>query len=172
MALGMKTGWTDQVARLPGPPRRMIPQDLPAVAALERRVYSFPWTEGNFADSLAAGHLGFTLADAQGTLQAYAVLMRVLEETHLLNLAVDLGVQGRGVGRSLLRWLMAHEAGSGQLSMLLEVRPSNAAGLHLYASEGFVEIGRRKGYYPAARGREDAVVMRHVLDPAVPEPQP
>ncbi len=151
-------------------PRPMTPQDLAAVAALERRVYSFPWTEGNFADSLSAGHLAFSVCDVAGDLLAYSILMRVMEETHLLNLAVDQQIQGRGLGRRLLRWLMAHETQAGQRSILLEVRPSNVSALHLYASEGFVEIGRRKGYYPAIRGREDAVVMRHVLEPDGLEP--
>ena len=155
--------------RFTGAPASMSTDDVIEVAALERRVYSFPWTEGNFADSLAAGHVAFTLRDVVGSLLAYAVLMRVMEETHLLNLAVDQPAQGKGLGRRLLRWLLAHEARHGQRSMLLEVRPSNTAALQLYSSEGFVEIGRRKGYYPAARGREDAVVMRHVLDPEAGE---
>jgi ribosomal-protein-alanine N-acetyltransferase len=154
---------------LTGVPARMSTDDLAEVVALERRVYSFPWTQGNFADSLAAGHVAFTLRDESGSLLAYAVLMRVMEETHLLNLAVDQPAQGRGLGRCLLNWLMAHEAHYGQRSMLLEVRPSNVPAIKLYGSVGFVEIGRRKGYYPAAQGREDALVMRHVLDPQARE---
>ena len=46
-------------------------------------------------------------------------------------------------------------------SILLEVRPSNERALDVYRRHGYVQIGRRKGYYPAgAAGREDAIVMR------------
>ena len=51
----------------------------------------------------------------------------------------------------------------GGTRMFLEVRPSNVAGRALYADAGFREIGIRRGYYPAAQGREDAVVMESAL---------
>ena len=47
--------------------------------------------------------------------------------------------------------------------MLLEVRPSNPAAIRLYDRYGFQRIGVRRGYYPAAEGREDAIVMRVTL---------
>ena len=50
------------------------------------------------------------------------------------------------------------------VQVLLEVRESNDAAYRLYRQEGFREIGRRKGYYPAASGREDARVMALSLD--------
>ena len=51
----------------------------------------------------------------------------------------------------------------GAVTMLLEVRPSNAKALALYENYGFQVIGRRKAYYPAAEGREDALVLRREL---------
>ena len=56
------------------------------------------------------------------------------------------------------RWHMADR-------VFLEVRPSNPGAQALYASEGFIEIGRRPRYYPAADGREDAIVMAFELVP-------
>ena len=47
--------------------------------------------------------------------------------------------------------------------MLLEVRPSNTAAINCYNAAGFNEIGSRKDYYPAANGREDALLFaRHI----------
>ena len=136
----------------------MTAADLDAVAEVERRVYPFPWTRGNFADSLAAGH-GAWLAQEGGTMTAYAVTMQVLDEAHLLNLTVLPELQRRGRGTAMLGHLfrLAREASARR--MLLEVRPGNASGQALYRRRGFVEIGRRRGYYPAPGGREDAIVM-------------
>ena len=63
----------------------------------------------------------------------------------------------------ILDWLAEGARTRGACDFYLEVRPSNAAALRLYARSGFVEIGRRRGYYPAADGREDAIVMRRTL---------
>ena len=67
--------------------------------------------------------------------------------------------QRQGLGGKLLEHLMNIARGHGATRLFLEVRPSNAAGLALYQRHGFIGIGRRKGYYPAAAGREDAIVM-------------
>lgn len=58
----------------------------------------------------------------------------------------------------------ARARAEGMVQVLLEVRESNDAAYRLYRQEGFREIGRRKGYYPAASGREDARVMALSLD--------
>ena len=50
--------------------------------------------------------------------------------------------------------------------IFLEVRPTNPGAIALYHSEGFNEIGRRPNYYPAKKGREDAIVMGRELLPA------
>ncbi|KAB2962794.1 MAG: ribosomal-protein-alanine N-acetyltransferase [Zoogloea sp.] len=137
----------------------MQPQDLEWVAGQDTLLYPFPWSTGNFADSMEAGY-GCWLMREQGVPVGYAVLMMVIDEAHILNISVAQACQGRGLGRRLLDHLaqVAWRAGARQL--LLEVRPSNTAALALYAKSGFEVIGRRKGYYPAPDGREDAIVMR------------
>jgi ribosomal-protein-alanine N-acetyltransferase len=47
----------------------------------------------------------------------------------------------------------------GASRMYLEVRPSNAPALRLYHRTGYVQIGRRRDYYPDVDGREDALVL-------------
>lgn len=140
----------------------MQPDDLDDIDALERTLYDFPWTRGNFADSLKAGH-GAVVARVQGQVLAYAVVMQAVDEAHLLNLSVAQPFQGRGVGRTLLEHLCDGARRSGAVRMFLEVRPSNVAGLALYRAAYFQAIGRRRGYYPARVGREDAIVMTRDL---------
>ena len=132
-----------------------------AVVDIERRAYPHPWSRGNFENSLKAGHIGLTLRDAAGALNSYAILMPVVDEMHLLNLTVEPELQRRGLGRLMLNVALAVSHEHRLPDMLLEVRPSNTAALALYHATGFVEIGRRRAYYPADDGgREDALVLR------------
>jgi [ribosomal protein S18]-alanine N-acetyltransferase len=136
----------------------MAESDLDAVLAIEREIYAFPWTRGNFRDSLRAGYSCWS-ARADGELIAYAVMMLAAGEAHLLNLSVAARRQRRGHGRALLAHLVAVARGHGARVLFLEVRPSNEAGKRLYSGFGFEQIGARRGYYPAQSGREDALVF-------------
>jgi ribosomal-protein-alanine N-acetyltransferase len=99
--------------------------------------------------------------DADGELAGYYLLMYALDEAHLLDVAVAGKRQRQGLGRRLLYQIGARALGQGMESILLEVRPSNERALEVYRRHGYVQIGRRKGYYPAGpAGREDAIVMR------------
>lgn len=149
------------MSAVPAETFEMLPMqesDLEEVAAAEQSLYAFPWTRRNFRDSLVAGYSAWVARD-HGWLAAYAVMMMVLDETHLLNISVLAHWQGKGYGRHLLERLCATARGSGAMRMYLEVRPSNAVAMSLYRSFGFVTIGVRRGYYPARCGREDAVIM-------------
>lgn len=135
--------------------------DLDQVFALEQSVYPHPWSMANFEDSLNSNYEAWVLRDRNGDLLGYFLLMAVVDEAHLLNVAVSAQKQGQGLGRFLLNQAVACARGLGMESVLLEVRPSNTRALQIYERYGFKQIGRRKGYYPAADGqREDAIVMR------------
>lgn len=135
--------------------------DLGEVASTETLLYDFPWSRGNFADSLAAGYDAWLFeSDPAAQLIGYAIVMWLPEEVHLLNLSVHPDWQSRGHGTAMLRWLLDDATRRGARSMLLEVRPSNEVARRLYAREGFRTIGLRKRYYPApGQTREDAIVM-------------
>lgn len=153
----MKPAW--DLARLVYEP--MAESDLDEVLALENSVYPHPWSRVNFIDSLGSGYQAWVLRDQNRHLLGYFLLMPVVDEAHLLNVAVSAEMQGRGLGRFLLEQLLACARGLSMESVLLEVRPSNTRALEIYQRYGFAQIGRRKGYYPAAdRQREDAIVMR------------
>ncbi|GIX32824.1 MAG: ribosomal-protein-alanine acetyltransferase [Lysobacterales bacterium] len=145
----------------------MRESDVPAVAEIERRAYAFPWRETTFRDCLRVGHRCFVI-ELDGMIVGYGLFSLVFEECHLLNLCIDPDYQGRGLGRLLLRRLCRIASGGGAERVYLEVRPSNEVALGLYRSEGFREIGRRPRYYPAAEGREDAIVMEKRLKPERP----
>lgn len=147
-----------QVEMLP-----MNASDLDEIVAIETLVYPFPWSRGNFADSLAAGYSAW-VCRVGGELIGYVVVMMAVDEAHLLNISVAVAHQGRGFGARLLRHAMQVARRLGGRTLLLEVRPSNTAALDLYKHFGFVRIGVRKAYYPAREGREDALVLVHSLD--------
>jgi len=141
----------------------MTTADLDEVVRAEAEIYPYPWTQGNFADSLRSGYSCWVLRDADGVLQAYGIVMLALDEAHLLNLSVAREHQRRGLGWRTLEWIADVSRGHGARTMLLEVRPSNPAAIRLYDRYGFQRIGVRRGYYPAIDGREDAIVMRVTL---------
>lgn len=138
--------------------RPMREADLDAVMEVERRAYPFPWTAGIFRDCLRADYPAWVLHE-DGRIVGYGVISVAAEEAHVLNVCVDPRLQGRGLGRHLLRALLRLARGHGARRMFLEVRPSNPGAIALYHDEGFNEIGRRPRYYPARDGREDAIVM-------------
>lgn len=146
--------------------RTMQVADLDAVMAIEVARYSFPWTRGNFIDSLAAGYRARVWTEAGGRIVGYCVALPGAGEMHLLNLTVAAPVQGRGLARAMLDDLVQAARARGDADLWLEVRASNERARSLYQRHGFQEVGVRRGYYPAAHGqREDAIVMRAALHP-------
>jgi len=139
--------------------RAMLSADLVAVVNVETRVYSHPWSRGNFIDSLAAGYIAEMLDSRDAGVVGYFVAMPGVDELHLLNITVAPEWQGRGHGSALLDAVQAHAAERSLATLWLEVRKSNQRARALYRRRGFAEVGLRRGYYPAASGREDAVVM-------------
>ncbi len=142
--------------------RPMRPADLDQVMELEPVLYAHPWTRGNFSDSLAAGYSCWVV-ECANALAGYGVLMIGVREAHLLNLSVAIPWQRRGFGRMLLEHFVRVARSSDAAQMFLEVRPSNNAARRLYIQFGFRDITLRRGYYPAGRGREDAILMGMAL---------
>lgn len=158
--------------------RALTVADLDAVMCIEVQAYPFPWTRGNFLDSLAAGYwtqglfgpAEQALPGAPPTLLAYAWALPGVDEVHLLNLTVAPWAQRRGHARSLLDRLVDWARAEGAEQLWLEVRPSNLTAIALYRAHGFQTVGLRPGYYPAAQGqREDATVMVLALPPGLPD---
>lgn len=154
--------------------RAMRPDDVDTLALLEGRVEESPWSAGNFLDSLNTGHLCLVVqsasAPSEAGLAAWAAASLVLDESELLIIGTAPSMQRQGIGRALLTELEAELARRGASSLYLEVRESNIPARRLYEHNGFVVVGRRRGYYRHLNGREDALLMRRELPGASKAP--
>ncbi len=132
--------------------------DVAAVMEIELRAYEFPWSEGNMRDCLNSNYYCcvYRLDDR---CIGYGVMSIGAGEAQILNICIDSSMRGQGLGRRLLRHLIATAGKSSADTMFLEVRASNLAAVSLYDSMGFNEMGRRRGYYPTESGREDALML-------------
>lgn len=144
--------------------RPMREDDLAQVWQLEKGSYMYPWSQSIFRDCLRVGYT-CRVADVDGTLHGYSIMSVAVGEAHLLNLCVGVDSRHQGYGRRLLDKVIVEATLLRATRLFLEVRPTNRAARRLYASLGFRSIGRRKAYYRAPLGREDALVLALDLDP-------
>ena len=141
--------------------RSAAPADGPALAAIERRCFSDPWSEPSFREALASEWTFGLVAETGRGIAGYLIGREVSGSGEILNLAVAPEFRRRGIGGQLLevglaafRRLRAHE-------VFLEVRESNHSAQSLYLARGFRPVGQRASYY--RNPREDALVLRLAL---------
>ena len=137
--------------------RPLGPDDVPAVAAVERLVFTDPWPESFFLGELAQPMVYARVAEREGRLAGYSVAWLGPGSGHLGNLAVAPEQRRRGVARALLVDLLAEAERRGVERLTLEARASNFAAQALYRAHGFRLVGLRRGYYRDTS--EDGVVM-------------
>jgi ribosomal-protein-alanine N-acetyltransferase len=147
--------------------RPMRRSDLDAVLAIEQRAFPQPWSRSFFEQELAAAQAHCTVAvtgaDGLGDVVGYTVCWRVLDELHLLNVAVHGEHRGAAVGRRLLERMLDEGRSTGGRVVYLEVRAGNVTARRLYRRLGFLDLGVRRGYYGPG---QDAIVMELRLAPA------
>ncbi len=131
--------------------------DLEALTALEQECFSLPWTREQLEGELPDEGHEFLVAEENAELLGYIGMMSVLDEGYISNVAVMPAARRRGIGRTLVREMLARAETRGLSFVTLEVREHNEAAIALYAGEGFLPVGRRRGYYE--RPREDALLM-------------
>lgn len=142
--------------------RAASPADGAALADLERRCFSDPWSEEGLGEAVASS-LGVNLvAEVDGRVVAYLMARALPPTAEILNLAVDPPYRRRGVAAALLAGGLAALPGQGVTEVFLEVRASNLPAQALYRAAGFRPMAIRAGYYEAPR--EDALVLRLNLD--------
>lgn len=142
--------------------RPMTLADVPAVIAVERASYAFPWSEGVFRDCIRVGYL-CRVVEINGEVAGYGIMSYGAGEAHILNICIRADARGQGIGRKLMLFLLERARAAQMQDVFLEVRPSNPTAIALYTSLGFTQIGIRKAYYQAVGGREDALVYKLVL---------
>jgi len=152
--------------------RRAIPEDVPALAALEAACFTHPWTPAQLREEVARVPPDAVLVlegpafpgGSGAGIRAYCSFRLVVDEMHVMNVAVDPRCRREGHARRLLTFAMARAAQAGARRALLELRAGNREALALYESLGFGRLGTRRGYYrePA----EDALVLARELGAA------
>lgn len=137
--------------------RRMTPDDLPTVFAIEQASHPSPWPMKGLQESLQ-NHAAFVL-ERDAVIAGFAFVQRILDEAHLLDIAIAPSQRGQGLGRELLRQLMDEVLAAGVTIWFLEVRVSNQTAIALYQSLGYNELSLRRNYYDGPDGKEDALLM-------------
>jgi ribosomal-protein-alanine N-acetyltransferase len=152
--------------------RRALLADAPALAALEAACFSHPWTRAQVQEEIARVPPDTVLVlegprspgGPPGGIRAYCSFRIVVDEMHVMNVAVDPGYRRRGLARRLLGFAMARAARAGARRALLELRGGNREALALYESLGFGSLGVRREYY--REPTEDALVLARDLSGA------
>lgn len=144
----------------------MLPSDLPAVLGIEQRSFPTPWSEAMYAEEIAraarGGAVCLVARDLVGGARVVAAVLAAWmgDSWHVMNVLVDPPARRRGIASQLLDQLLErterHALGIGD-GWTLEVREGNDAAIALYESRGFVNHGRRPGYYSDTN--EAAVIM-------------
>jgi ribosomal-protein-alanine N-acetyltransferase len=145
-------------------PRPLTPDDLEAVAAIERAAFTDPWPRRAFEELLAQPHVRSCAADGDdGRLAGYALFSVCADEGEILNLAVDPARRRRGLARALLEAMLETMRREAVATVFLEVRQSNEPAIRLYRLAGFHRVSLRRRYYE--RPTEHAVTMALELAP-------
>lgn len=140
--------------------RKAVQEDVKTLAALDARCFASPWSEKSFEDDVVKNPLAFYLVAEtdEGEIAGYVGVWLIVDEGHITNVAVSPDYRRQGIAKAVLaKMFETCERDWGIRAFTLEVRPSNDPALALYRSFGFLEMGRRKGYYED--NGEDALIM-------------
>ncbi|RKF18480.1 ribosomal-protein-alanine N-acetyltransferase [Alginatibacterium sediminis] len=137
--------------------------DIDAIMAIEAKAHLNPWSRSLMRSNFGGLYCNFGLFDGK-QLRGYCILRVVASEAELINIAVDPTFQGQGFGRQLMQYLIDNARTNNWSQIDLEVRLSNKSAQNLYQGFGFSLIGKRENYYPAAQGREDALLYQRYLE--------
>ena len=130
-----------------------------AAFAVQQQCHAFPWSFDVFSSSLDGQYFAYQMQLDEQVL-GYYVGLTVLDEATLMDIGLAAEYRGKGLGKALLSHFLSHCKAQHMGEVWLEVRQSNTSAIALYEHAGFTLIELRKGYYPGAKGREDALIMK------------
>ncbi|HEY6994638.1 MAG TPA: ribosomal protein S18-alanine N-acetyltransferase [Xanthobacteraceae bacterium] len=139
------------------------PNDARALAALHGTAFHRGWGESDFEQLLLDRNIVAHRAAAGRNVVGFVVSRLVLDEAEILSIAVAAHRRGKGLARQLLDLHLRRLAGLGARSVFLEVEEGNVPARRLYQRAGFRQVGRREGYYPAARGAAALILRRDLV---------
>lgn len=146
--------------------RKMTAADIPQVAAIEKELFTQPWSEQAFADELNNSTASIVVAQAGGEIVGFADMREIAGECYINNIGVKASHRRKGIGRELMQALEDNATESAEF-ITLEVRQSNEAAIMLYKSMGYIKVGTRRGFYE--QPTEDADLMTKYLERVVIE---
>lgn len=135
----------------------MCADDAKALAELDKKCFSVPWSERSFKDEIKNEIAFYFVAKDEGKVIGYAGFWHVADEGDITNIAVAPEYRRRGIGSRLLEEIIRTAAEKKLVLLTLEVRQSNRAAIAMYERYGFKRIGSRKRYYK--NPEEDALIM-------------
>jgi ribosomal-protein-alanine N-acetyltransferase len=142
--------------------------DITLLMQIENECHSHPWSEKTFRSCIGGRYFGEKISDALDkklndtiSINGFYIGEQVIDEATLMDICVSPNKQGTGLGKKLLTQFINQAKEKGATKIWLEVRAKNISAQMLYMNAGFIETGRRTGYYPSASGfgYEDAIVM-------------
>ena len=137
--------------------RKMYETDIEEVAAIEKSIFSMPWSADSFRDSIALDHTIYLTAEVDGNIAGYCGMYKMFHEGEIVNVAVAPTYRKHGVAQTMLKELMRLGIEADIDTFLLEVRESNHPARALYEKLGFTQLGVRKNFYE--KPVENAVIM-------------
>lgn len=137
--------------------RAMQVKDVPAVAGLEKQIFSQPWSAQGFLDSLNLPNTIYLVAEEHGRIVGYIGMYLAADEGEITNVAVNAEERCHGIGTALLTEMRREAERRAVARIVLEVRVSNRSAIRLYERNGFVSAGVRRGFYECPK--EDAYIM-------------
>lgn len=139
--------------------RQMQPEDASAVAEIEAKSFSQPWSEQAFLDASRDEAALFMVAEEEQKILGYAGMYISFEEGEITNVAVDPEARAGGIGTAIMAAMQDASRMRGVSRIVLEVRASNQPAIGLYDKMGFISVGVRKGFYDFPK--EDAIIMAY-----------
>ncbi len=137
--------------------RKMNIEDIPAVFEIEQSIFSIPWSEKSFKDSLESENTNFVVALCNDEIVGYIGMYVFGEEADISNVAVSLKHRRKHIAQNMLDYIFDWSQNKKIKNLTLEVRETNVPAIKLYEKNGFKEAGIRKDYYE--KPKESAVIM-------------
>lgn len=135
----------------------MTVDDISQVAEIERQIFSIPWSEKAFRDSMESDNTIYIVAKENNNVAGYAGMYLSFEEGNITNVAVNPLSSRKGIGEKIVRDILNRAYEKGVRDVFLEVRETNSVAIALYEKIGFKEEGIRKNFYD--KPRENALIM-------------